>query len=120
MDDRIKIVVAIIKSDYAKPLREKDLARDLGLSLPYFRRLFKKQTSQTFYQFVRAYRVAMGNKKLRLNPRIQIKLLASDLGYAHISALSRDYRKCCGRSPVSIKKSLLIAALVKKRRFGQK
>jgi AraC-like DNA-binding protein len=119
MDDRIKIVVDIIKRDFAKPLRERTFATLLGLSPSYFRQLFKKGTGQTFCHYVRAYRVAMGDAMLRLNPKMRIKQLAVDLGYTHLSALTRDYNKCCGKSPLSVKKSLLIAALVKKMRFGQ-
>ena len=111
MDDRIKSALEIIAREFGKTLRAREVARRSGVSASYFRRLFKEATGLSFKRYVRAYRVARGNELMSSDPTKRVKDLSGALGYKYVSSLDRDYSKCCGRSPRSVKKSL-------KSRFG--
>jgi AraC-like DNA-binding protein len=103
----VRRLLETIKREYAKPLRERELAKRLGVNACYLRHLLKKATGVSFRRYLQLYRVAMGNEMMRQDPTLRIKALADALGYKHVSALDRAYHRCCGRSPSSVKKSLL-------------
>ena len=105
-DARVRMALEIIASEFAHPLHEKDVAKRVGLSASRFRSLFKQSTGQTFNHYLRAFRVARASEMMQSNPTLRIKEVATALGYAHVSALDRDFKKCSGRSPASVKKSL--------------
>ncbi|MGA3327054.1 MAG: AraC family transcriptional regulator [Terriglobia bacterium] len=106
MDVRVQKALEIIEKEFAKALREKDVAKRIGVSTSHFRSLFKKATGQGFNRYVRVYRVARGDALMSSDPTMRIKDLSTKLGYKHLSALDRDYNKCCGHSPKSVRESL--------------
>lgn len=100
MERRIETAVSLIKSGFATPIREPDIASRVGLSTSRFRHLFKQQTRQSFTQYVRAYRVAKADEMIRADPSLLIKEVAMAVGYRHVSSFDRDFRKCLGRAPL--------------------
>ena len=111
MDIRVKKALKIIENEFAGPLREKDVARRLGIGTSYFRHLFKRDTGQSFIRYVREYRAARADALMSSDPTMRVKDLLTPLGYKCLSALDRDYHKCRGQSPKSVRESL-------KSRFG--
>jgi len=106
MDDRVKAAVSIIESEFAKPLREREVARRIGVSPSYFRHLFKTVMGVSFSRYVRQYRVARGNEMILQDPTLRSKDLSTLLGYKHVAAMDRDFKKCVGHSPRWVKKSV--------------
>ena len=70
MDHRVKAAVAIIESEFAKLLREREVARRIGVSPSYFRHLFKTVMGVSFSRYVRQYRVARGNETDPARPHV--------------------------------------------------
>jgi AraC-like DNA-binding protein len=106
MDVKVEKTLEIVEKEFATALREKDVVKRLGVSASYFRSLFKKCTGRSFIRYLREYRVARGDALMRSDPTMRMKDLYPKLGYKHLSALDRDYNKCCGHSPKWVRKSL--------------
>ncbi len=89
--------------DLAQPLKEKEVARVAGISLPYLRRLFREQTNCTLKVWD-AQRIDSGvRRQLRLGER-SIKEIALDFGFHSPSHFSRWFRDRFGRSPTEFRK----------------
>lgn len=107
IDKRVKDAIAIIESEFAKPLREKDVARRVGMSVSRFRSLFKKATGRTFRRYLLEYRVAKADEMIWQNPALRTSEVAYAVGYGHVSSLDRARNKCCGRPPRWVKRSAI-------------
>jgi AraC-like DNA-binding protein len=104
MDYRVTAALKIIESEYAQHPRAQEVARRIGVSVSHLRSLFKEATGQTFNRYLCRYRVGQGKAMIRASPDLRIEELATALGYKHVSNLDRDFRKCGGRSPRSVRK----------------
>jgi AraC-like DNA-binding protein len=62
-------------------------------------RLFSSQTELTFKSWCQRARIAAAIERLSADSSLSIKRLASDLGYASVSAFSYAFRQVTGRTP---------------------
>ena len=90
-------VVARLNSGYRRNWRVGELARECGLSISHFRRLFHDYTGRSPHEFILALRMAEAKRLLREG--VPIKQTASLVGYADVFYFMRVFRLATGLSP---------------------
>ncbi len=75
------------------------LAREVGTSGRTLSRLFSCETQLSFKNWCQRARIAAAIERLSMEANVPVKQLASDLGYASISAFSHAFRQVTGKSP---------------------
>jgi AraC-like DNA-binding protein len=75
------------------------LAVQVGTSARTLSRLFSAETQLSFKSWCQRARIAAGIEKLSMNPKVSLKQLAADLGYASLSAFSHAFRQVTGKTP---------------------
>jgi len=76
-----------------------ELARRVGTSARTLSRLFAAETQLSFKSWCQRARMARAIERLSINPKLAMKQLAADLGYASLSAFSHAFRQVTGKTP---------------------
>ncbi len=95
---RIGRAVAIIRSDFAKPLRMEELASAAGMSLSSFHEHFRSITSLTPLQFQKQLRLIEA-RRMMLSEGTLISNAAYAVGYESIPQFTREYGRMFGMPP---------------------
>jgi AraC-like DNA-binding protein len=80
-----------------KKLKAKEISKELGISLSYLGRYFKKQTGETLQEYILKYKVRLIETRL-LNTDMRINEIARELSFADESHLNRVFKKYKGVS----------------------
>jgi AraC-like DNA-binding protein len=96
---RIARAVDRLRSDFDKPLRVEDIAREFGMSTSGFHRHFKTVTDMSPMQFHRQIRLQEA-RRLMLGNELDAASAGYRVGYEDPSHFSREYKKHFGNSPV--------------------
>jgi AraC-like DNA-binding protein len=75
------------------------VAREVGTSARTLSRLFASETQLSFKRWCQRARIAAAIERLSVEPRVAVKQLASDLGYASVPAFSHAFRQVTGKTP---------------------
>jgi AraC-like DNA-binding protein len=75
------------------------LALEVGTSARTLSRLFSAETQLSFKSWCQRARIAAAIEKLSVDPDAPMKQMASDLGYASLSAFSHAFRQVTGKTP---------------------
>ena len=95
---RIARAVAVIRSDYAQPLRVAQLADTAGMSPSSFYEHFKAYTSLTPLQLQKQLRLIEARRMLVSHGRAIVHA-AHDVGYESVSQFTREYSRMFGLPP---------------------
>jgi len=95
---RIARTVAVIRAEFAKPLRVEQLAAVAGMSPSAFHQHFRNVTSMTPLQFQKQLRLIEA-RRLLLSEGVSASSAAFAVGYQSVSQFSRDYRRTFGLPP---------------------
>jgi PAS domain S-box-containing protein len=95
---RVAEVVARIQSDFAEPLRVRDLARQAGFSMYQFEQRIRRIFQLTAGQLVQKVRMEHAIHQLRETDQ-RIAEVALACGYSDQSAFTRQFRQTVGLSP---------------------
>jgi AraC-like DNA-binding protein len=95
---RMALAVAIIRSDYAQPLRVERLAQATGMSLSSFHEHFRAVTSLTPLQFQKQLRLIEA-RRLMLAEGATISTAAYIVGYESVPQFTREYGRMFGMPP---------------------
>lgn len=101
--DVLKRVVTYIEAHLGGPIGIEDLARQAGLGISRFARIFKNTTGTPPLQFVLRYRVERALELLRTG-QLRIAEAAYQVGFYDQSHLDRHCRKFFGHSPKAMLK----------------
>ncbi len=82
----------------AEPLSLDQVSAKVGVSPFYFCKLFKRETGQTFSEYVNRQRVEWAKQKLQ-KPDTSVTEIAYDVGYQSLSQFNRSFRRFVGNSP---------------------
>ena len=88
---------------YNEPISLKTLAHKVFLSEEYFSRLFKKETGQTFTDYLMSIRMDRAYKLL-LNSNLNINEIAEMVGIPNPSYFSSQFKKYYKISPKDVRK----------------
>ena len=101
----VRRALALIRQHHADPcLTTGWLAVRLRMSRSHLSRLLVRHTGMGFVQHLHAVRVAHAQEVLRSTP-IPIKAVAAEVGYRHVSALSRHFREIARSTPAQFRKA---------------
>jgi AraC-like DNA-binding protein len=95
---RIARAVAILRSDYAKPLRVERLAEAAGMSPSSFHQHFRAATSLSPMQFQKHLRLIEA-RRLMLSEGSSPTSASFAVGYQSVSQFTREYRRMFGLPP---------------------
>jgi AraC-like DNA-binding protein len=79
-------------------LRAKEISSELGISLSYLGRYFRKQTGETLQEYIAKYKVRLIEIRL-LNTDMRINEIANELNFTDESHLNRTFKKYKGIRP---------------------
>ncbi len=96
---QISRAITWLKSNYASPLRIKDLAADAGMSKSAFHSHFKAVTSMTPLQFQKRLRLNEA-RRLMLTENLDALSATYEVGYESPSQFSREYSRLFGAPPL--------------------
>lgn len=104
-DKEQKILPAIefIAENYNKHIRNDDLAKVTGLSVVYFRKLFKAVTGVSPIKYVQSFKIKKA-KEMLSSDFSSITDIGYSLGYNNVYEFSRDFKNCTGVPPSRYKK----------------
>jgi transcriptional regulator GlxA family with amidase domain len=97
-DARLKRAVLLMERAIGTPCSLESIAKDVGLSLRQFERLFTKEFGMTPKQFMTAMRLRYA-RWLLLNTPQSVTEIAFETGFADCSHFVRSFRRAFGLSP---------------------
>lgn len=95
---RVARAVALIRSDYARPLRVESLAELAGMSLSTFHQHFRAVTSLSPLQFQKQLRLIEG-RRMMLSDGASASMAAYAVGYESVPQFTREYGRMFGLPP---------------------
>lgn len=102
-EQRITPVIEYIAQNYNKHICNDELAAVAGLSVIYFRKLFKDITGLSPIKYVQLFKIKKAKEMLK-SDYSSITDIGFSLGYNNVYEFSRDFKKCVGMSPSDYKK----------------
>lgn len=96
---RVARAVAILRSEYARPLPVERLASAAGMSQSAFHQHFRAVTSLSPLQFQKHLRL-LEARRLMLSEGRNASNAAFDVGYESISQFNREYSRMFGQPPI--------------------
>jgi AraC family transcriptional regulator of arabinose operon len=97
-DSRIALAVNFLRENLPQNFSVGEVAKQVGLSLSRFARLFREQVGETPQQFVERERIARAQELLLLTGR-SITAIAEEVGYENPFYFTLRFRKRTGVSP---------------------
>ncbi|MDP2366786.1 AraC family transcriptional regulator [Rhodoferax sp.] len=104
-DTHLALTLTALHEQPRKAWRLQDMAAQAGMSRSAFAAKFKVVLGQTPADYLADWRMSLAQAHLRHGH--PVKLIASELGYANASALSRVFAQRLGASPTAWKKESL-------------
>jgi len=92
-----------IENNFQSQLSYKDVAREIFISPSYFLTLFKKETNQTFTDYLTAIRINEAKRLLRTSG-LNITEIAYEIGFNNSNYFSNIFKKTVGISAMEYKK----------------
>ena len=105
-DDISKKLVAYVNSNYCEKICAQDIAAQYYLSVSLFCQLFRRETRQTFTEYVTNLRIGKACELLK-NPEVHIYDIAQNIGFSDYFYFSRIFRKYTGKSPTEYRELLM-------------
>ncbi|MFV0351933.1 MAG: response regulator [Oscillospiraceae bacterium] len=99
----VRSVKQHISSHYNQPITLEQMAELAGFNASYFSTLFKKETGQTFSEYLQAVRIERAKELLR-ETDLPISRICEDVGYSDLKHFSATFRKVTGIKPGEFRK----------------
>lgn len=115
--EMIKKSMKYIQDNYNKAISTSDIAKELGLSSPYFCRTFKELTGYTVIFYINLLRCTNA-KRLFQTGKYLVSEVALLCGFDNLSYFSRTYKKHIGCLPSSNKNDDLTQASSQQKKDG--
>ena len=97
---RVDRAKAMIEARYAEPLSLSTMARDCGMSVFHFARIFAELEGQPPHRFLREVRLAQAHRRLRDGAGVTDTCLA--VGFGSLSHFGTAFRRRYGRRPSDV------------------
>lgn len=100
-DERIWLAGRAILQQFASPLTVEGLAREAGLGLAQFRRLFRRAMGQSPKAYIQDIRLRKARALLQTDPELSIKEVAERTGFGDPHYLHAVFRQKYGITPAT-------------------
>ena len=104
-DSRVKKIIEEINQRYTEKISLGDLADGCGLSIGHLSTLIKKETGQSFSEYITGKRMEDA-KKLLCREELSIDDIADMVGYHDYFYFTKAFKKYMGMSPSMYRKNL--------------
>lgn len=94
----VKNCIAEIEKNYKTPITLNSTAEKFGITPQYLSRLFPKETSQSFIDYLTAYRMEKAKDLLR-NTNMKINVICTEVGYPDAKYFCTLFKKVVGVTP---------------------
>jgi len=101
----VKKVKAYVWEHLTEAMSTRTAARHVGLSEPYFCRVFRRDTAVTLTEYIARLRIRRA-QSLLLDPSRRVTEVAFACGYQSISMFNDNFRRYAGMSPTEFRGSL--------------
>jgi AraC-like DNA-binding protein len=98
-EPRCRRAADIVLADPTTDHEIERLANEVGTSVRTLSRLFSSETQLSFKSWCQRARIAAAIERLSIDPKLSLKPMAADLGYASLSAFSHAFRQVTGKTP---------------------
>ena len=102
---RVARAVAVLRSEFARPLPVEKLAAAAGMSLSSFHKHFREVTSFSPLQFQKQLRLIEARRLMKSEGQ-SVSTAAFAVGYESVSQFTREYGRMFGLSPVKDSKAV--------------
>lgn len=99
-------IIEIINKDYAKELTIYNIAETLEISESYLSRIFKKETSKTFIEYLNNFRIQKAVEMLE-HPDYKVYQIANSVGFNDVKYFNTVFRKIVGYKPTEFRAVIL-------------
>lgn len=103
--ERLNQIFIYIEDHYGEVITLEDVAKFIGFSPYYFSRFFKKNTGQTFMQFLTDYRINQA-KYILSHEKIPMIEVAEKAGFQSVKTFHHVFKEEVGLSPLKYQKSI--------------
>lgn len=97
-EEKLKEIKIYVSCNFKKPLTLKAVSKHVGMNRSAFCSFFKKQTGQTFTQYLKAYRLQIA-EYLLLRTQQTISEVCYESGFGDIPYFNRSFKQQYGLSP---------------------
>jgi len=111
MDNRIDAVLRLINNDIRNPIRPRQMATKLGLSVSRFYGLFRQETGTVPASYIRKLRFEKA-RSLLTSSSFSVKEITYLVGIHDVSHFVRDFRKEYGMTPRAFRRSRACSSMV--------
>jgi|WetSurMetagenome_2_1015567.scaffolds.fasta_scaffold53325_3 YesN/AraC family two-component response regulator len=91
-----------LETDPAKPFHAEGFARELGVSEPHLRWIFRQAHGKTPHQYLRDVRLARAATLLRTS-HLGVEGIASEVGYPDVTWFSKLFKRAFGVTPAAFR-----------------
>jgi len=102
---RLNEIFEYIENQYQTAITVEDVAKHVGFSPYYFTRFFKKNTGQTFIQFLTEYRINQA-KFILANEQLPMAEVADRAGFSSVKTFHHVFKEAVGQSPLQYQKKM--------------
>ncbi|UQZ33276.1 AraC family transcriptional regulator [Paenibacillus sp. PK3_47] len=95
-------IIQYLKEHYREEIVFEDMAKEIGISYSYMRKIVYEQTGKSMIDFLNQLRIDKA-KELLLDSELTIKQIAAEVGYFNVQSFNRFFRKYEGMPPSSYK-----------------
>lgn len=95
-------IIHYLKKNFREEIVFEDMAKEIGISYSYMRKIVYEQTGNSMIDFVNQLRIEKA-KELLLDTECSIKQIAAEVGYYNVQSFNRFFRKYEGMPPSSFK-----------------
>ncbi|WNS43334.1 AraC family transcriptional regulator [Paenibacillus sp. MMS20-IR301] len=95
-------IIHYLKEHYREEIVFEDMAKEIGISYSYMRKIVYEQTGKSMIDFVNQLRIEQA-KELLMDTELSIKQIAAEVGYYNVQSFNRFFRKYEGMPPSSYK-----------------
>ncbi|MEK5023502.1 AraC family transcriptional regulator [Paenibacillus sp. FSL M7-1046] len=96
-------IIGYLQEHFCEDIVFQDLAREIGISYSYMRKIVYELTGKTLIDYTNLLRIEKAKEILWEEPRLTMTQVAEQVGYYNVQSLNRFFRKYEGMSPGSYK-----------------
>lgn len=97
-------IIRYLEAHFCEEIVFEEMAKDIGISYSYMRKIVYELTGKSLIDYINLLRIEKA-KQLLLETKLNIKLIAAEVGYYNVQSFNRFFRKYEGMPPSSYKAS---------------